>query len=110
MKAAMKSSLAVLELEQLEQHAPSDADAVSGDRLVPRDLALFGHVNVRVRVEIGHADVSIDRLLGCRAGDVLGLAQDLDAPVTLLVEDKPVARGLLVAVDDNFGVQLTEIV
>jgi flagellar motor switch protein FliN/FliY len=104
----MKSSVAVLELEQLADRAPSLESAESA-QLVPRDIALFGHVSVRVRVEIGYVDLAIERLMACKPGDVLTLAQDLDTPVTLFVEDKPVARGTLVAVDDNFGVQITEI-
>jgi len=105
------SSVAVLELEQLVEHEAETSSVFdAGQQLVPRDLALFGHVNVRVRVEIGSADVSIERLMALRSGDVLTLDQALDVPVTLYVEERAVGRGVLVAVDDNFGVQITDII
>jgi flagellar motor switch protein FliN/FliY len=31
-------------------------------------------------------------------------------PVDLLVNNKPVARGEVVAIDDNFGVRVTELI
>lgn len=106
----MKSSVTALELEEIVEPAPSQSLGVTEMPLVRRDLALFGHVNVRLSVEVGYVDVAIDRLMACKSGDILTLAQDLDAPVTLLVDGKPVALGWLVAVEDNFGVQITEIV
>ncbi|MFX6483885.1 FliM/FliN family flagellar motor switch protein [Acinetobacter baumannii] len=44
-----------------------------------------------------------------KSGEVVRLAQQVNEPVVLRLDGKPVARGNLVAVDDNFGVQLTEI-
>jgi flagellar motor switch protein FliN/FliY len=40
---------------------------------------------------------------------VLKLDAALDAPVDVLLEGNVVARGQLVAVDDNFGVRITEL-
>ena len=97
-------TVSALELVEL---SPGQA---AGDALVPRDLSLFGHVNVRVTAEIGHAELPIEELLASKSGDVIPLVQTVETPITLLINGKPVARGQLVAVDDNFGVQITEIV
>ena len=97
-------TVSALELVEL---SPSQAP---GDALVARDLSLFGHVNVRVTAEIGHAELAIEKLLASKSGDVIALTQTVETPITLLVNGKAVARGQLVAVDDNFGVQITEIV
>lgn len=98
-----KKTVQSIELEPLKQQE------VSGATLCPRDINLFGHVNVEITAEIGHAEVSIEKLLGFKAGDVLPLKEKIDTPLTLYVNDKPVALGHLVAVEDNFGVQITEI-
>lgn len=97
-------TVSALELVELNA-APTGTEP-----LVQRDLSLFGHVNVRVTAEIGHAELSIEKLLGSKSGDVISLVQTVETPITLLVNGKAVARGQLVAVDDNFGVQITEII
>lgn len=99
----MKKTVDNIELETLVQKE------TSGVSLCPRDLSLFGHVNVEVTAKIGHAEISIEKLLAFKSGDVLTLVEKVDAPLTLYINDKPVAVGNLVAVEDNFGVQITEI-
>jgi len=64
---------------------------------------------VEITAEIGHAEVSIEKLLGFKAGDVFALKETIDTPLTLYVNNKAVALGHLVAVEDNFGVQITQI-
>ncbi len=98
-----KKTVQNIELEPLKEQE------TSGAPLCPRDINLFGHVNVEITAEIGHADVSIEKLLGFKAGDVFALKEKIDTPLTLYVNSKPVALGHLVAVDDNFGVQIIEI-
>lgn len=98
-----KKTVQNIELEPLQ------AQETSGVSLCPRDINLFGHVNVEITAEIGHAEVSIEKLLGFKAGDVFALKEKIDTPLTLYVNNKPVALGHLVAVEDNFGVQITEI-
>jgi flagellar motor switch protein FliN/FliY len=65
-------------------------------------------VKVRLRVSVGQATLSIGELLALKEGGVLKLDAALDLPVEILLDDKVVARGQLVAVDDNFGVRITE--
>lgn len=99
----MAKAVENIELETLVQKE------TTGAPLCPRDINLFGHVNVEVTAEIGHAEISIEKLLGFKSGDVLQLKEKIETPLTLYINNKPVAFGHLVAVDDNFGVQITEI-
>ena len=39
----------------------------------------------------------------------VALNESLDAPVTLLLNGKPIARGALLAVDENLGIRITEL-
>jgi flagellar motor switch protein FliN len=72
-------------------------------------MGLIKHVMVELSVELGSAEMSVDELFALKAGDVVKLLQQVNQPATLCLDGKAVARGSLVAVDDNFGIQLTEI-
>jgi flagellar motor switch protein FliN/FliY len=77
--------------------------------LVRRDMSLVSHVSVELTAEIGTAQLTIEALFALKAGDVVTLLQSINEPVTLCVDNKPVAQGNLVAVNDNFGIQVTHI-
>ena len=80
-----------------------------GPSVMPQDLNLFGHVKVGLAVQVGHVTLSIDKLMSAKEGDVFSLEQAVDEPVTLLVDQKPIAKANLVAVGDHFGVEIVEI-
>lgn len=89
-----------------------EANAVENNALTPlikRDLSLIKHVLVELVVELGSAEMSVDELFALRAGDIVKLQEKVNEPAALSLNGKVVARGNLVAVDDNFGIQLTEI-
>lgn len=96
----------VVEPIELEEaiHLPSE-----GEPLIKRNLALLGHVNVRLEVVLGSAQVDVERLFSLSSGDTIALDAELDAPVTLQLDGKPIARGQLMAIEDCFGLKITEI-
>jgi flagellar motor switch protein FliN len=75
-----------------------------------KDLSLVGHVKVSLVAEVGKAEMTVDELFRLHKQDVLKLDQNVEAVVTLLLNGKAIARGELVAVDDNLGVRITELV
>jgi len=84
-------------------------EQVEQDPLIKRNLALLGHVNVRLEVVLGAAQINVERLFTLSRGDTIALDADLDAPVTLQLDGKAIARGQLMAVGDCFGLKITEI-
>lgn len=68
----------------------------------------LGAVKVKVAVRVGGAEISVAKLLEMRQGAVLELDRFVDEPLDVLVDDHVVARGVLVAVGDRFGVRITE--
>lgn len=96
----------VVEAIELEE---AGRGAAEGEPLVRRNLALLGHVNVRLEVLVGSAQIDVEKLFSLRKGDSLALDTELDAAVTLQLDGKPVARGHLVAVGDCFGLKIAEI-
>lgn len=77
--------------------------------LADADMRLVGHVQVNLVAQLGSVQVTLDKLFKLRAGDVLEMDEALDAPVTLLLNGRAVARGELLAVDDQLGVRITEL-
>jgi flagellar motor switch protein FliN/FliY len=95
--------VAPIELESAEY------ESVVGDPLIKRNLAMLGHVNVRLDVLLGAADINVEKLFALAKGDTVVLDTDLDSPVTLQLDGKSIARGQLIAVGDCFGLKITEI-
>lgn len=95
----------VVELPPLK----NSADQGSGAGILSGNLAVIGGVKVALTVRVGGATVSVDQLMAMKDAYVLKLDAALDAPVDILLEGNVVARGQLVAVDDNFGVRITEL-
>jgi flagellar motor switch protein FliN len=80
-----------------------------GDSILGANLDAVHSVKARLSVMVGEVTVSIGELLAAKADQVLTLDRLADEPVDILLEGQVVARGVLVAVDDNFGVQITEL-
>ena len=70
---------------------------------------LVEQVKVQLTVTLGEAEITMGRLFALAAGEVLALDRAADAPIDVRLNGKLIARGLLVAVEDRFGVRITEI-
>jgi flagellar motor switch protein FliN len=75
----------------------------------PDNLGLLMHVPLRLTVELGSAKMSVAEILKLGTGSVVELDRPANAPVELLVNDKPIARGEIVAVDESFGLRIVEL-
>lgn len=73
------------------------------------DIGLVGHVQVSLAAQVGTISMSIDQLFGLKNGDVVSMNELLEAPLTLMLNGRAVARGELLAVDDHFGVRILEL-
>jgi len=83
------------------------------DQKKPRDSAnieVLMHVPLQVTAELGTCNMSVAEILKLGAGSIIELDRLAGGPVDLLVNDKLIARGEVVAVDDNFGVRITELI
>lgn len=66
-------------------------------------------VPIKLTVELGSCQISMRDLLQLNVGSVVQLDKAANASVDLYVNQKLVARGEVVVVEDNFGIKLTEI-
>ena len=85
------------------------AGAPSGQPVLGQNAALLDSVKVRLSVVVGQAETTLGDLMGLKPAAVLKIDRHVEQPVDLLINGEVVARGHLVAVDDNFGVRITEV-
>ena len=81
---------------------PSDPD--------PPDLTLLMNVSLQVSARLGMCTLTIGEILALGAGSVIELDRAANEPVDVVVNGRALARGEIVAVDERFGVRITELV
>ena len=88
--------------------APAEENGFQPD--LPDDLGLVLDVPVELAVEIGRTTMTIRETLAIGPGSIVALNKMAGEPVDLLVNGKRVARGEVVAIDEEFGLRVTEVV
>ncbi len=73
------------------------------------DLSLVLDVPVELAVEIGRTTMTIRETIALAPGSVVVLDRMAGEPVDLLVNGRRVARGEVVAIDEEFGLRITEV-
>ena len=74
------------------------------------NLKLLMGVPLEISVEIGTAKRKVKDILEFQQGTIIELERQAGAPVDVVVNGNPIARGDVVVIDDNFAVRITEIV
>ena len=80
------------------------------DKVKEANLDLILDIPLSVTVELGRSKMLINDLLQLGQGSVVELTKLVGEPLEVLVNDKLVARGEVVVVNEKFGVRLTDIV
>jgi flagellar motor switch protein FliN/FliY len=73
------------------------------------NLELLMDVPLQVTVELGRTQKMVKEVLALGPGSVLELDKLAGEPVDILVNEKPIAKGEVVVIDENFGIRVTEI-
>lgn len=74
------------------------------------NIDLLMDVSLRVTVELGRTRMKLAQILELQHGSVVELDRLAGDPVDIFVNDRMVAHGEVVVVDDKFGVRITEMV
>ena len=85
----------------LEQTAPVPVTA--------EELSRLHDVPVELAVEVGRTKMTIREALALGPGSIVTLNRLAGEPVDLLVNGKPIARGEVVVIDEEFGLRVTEV-
>lgn len=73
-------------------------------------LELVLDVKVKVAVQLGTCMLPMREVLNLAPGAIIQLQHRAAEPVGLFVNDKLVAYGEVVVVEENFGIKITELV
>jgi flagellar motor switch protein FliN/FliY len=97
-----------------EGFEPASATELAGKRVAsvgPRDVEAAYDIPVQVSAVLGRATMQVSQLLKLGRGAVVELDRKLGEAVDIYVNNRLVARGEVVMVDDSrLGISMTEIV
>jgi len=70
---------------------------------------VLADVEMGVTAELGRCRMTVRELLSITPGTVIDLDRAAGAPVDVLVNGTPIARGEVVVIDEEFGIRISEI-
>ena len=110
-ESAAGPSEAPLELGELGPgQGMAEIPAMEGDDKTAADLAPVFDVPVNISAVLGRASLSVAQLLKLGPGTVLELDRKVGEAIDIYVNNRLVARGEVVVVDERLGVTMTEII
>lgn len=87
-----------------------ETSSSTGSPTKDRNLGLILDIPLRVTVELGRTKMPVSELLNLTQGSVVELSKLAGEPMEVLVNDKLIAKGEAVVVNEKFGVRLTDII
>src|SRR4051812_43053542 len=96
--------------EGMETASSSSGTRIGSGGVKDRNLDLILDIPLKVTVELGRTKMPVSELLNLTQGSVIELAKLAGEPMEVLVNDKLIARGEAVVVNEKFGVRLTDII
>ena len=99
-----------LPLEDLGPVALASDLHVELEEKIAVDLAPVFEVPVNISAVLGRAHLSVAQLLKLGSGSVLELDRKVGEAIDIYVNNRLVARGEVVVVDERLGVTMTEII
>ncbi len=76
----------------------------------PKNIELLMDVELPISIELGKTTMNIADILGLAPGSIVELDKLVGEPVDLLVNQRCVAKGEVVVVEENFGLRITQLV
>ncbi len=88
-------------LDELREAASPQVD--------PRRVTMLSDVNLRVKVQLGRTRMLVEDVLKLGEGSVVELDKLAGDPVDILINDRLIARGEVLVLNDNFCVRVSEV-
>lgn len=89
---------------------PLPAFAATPQAAPPKGIDLLSDVNLHVKIELGRTRMLVEDVLKLGEGAVVELDKLAGDPVDVFVNDRHIARGEVLVLNDNFCVRINEIV
>ncbi|MDZ4857356.1 MAG: flagellar motor switch protein FliN [Candidatus Hydrogenedentes bacterium] len=88
----------------------SAGDSAFARRAESKNMEMVLDIRLTATARLGRVEMPIADILGLGPGSIIEVGHLVDEPVELLVNDKLIARGDVVVVDEKFGLRITEII
>lgn len=80
----------------------------AGGKKIEEDI--LGNIPVTISVELGRSEMSLKEIYQLTEGSIIELQRIVGEPLDLIVNGQTIAEGEVVAVDNNYGLRLTNII
>ena len=97
-------------LDQFETTTLASEIPVENEEKIAQDLQTVFDVPVNISAVLGRAHMDVGELLSLGPGTVLELDRKVGEAIDIYVNNRLVARGEVVLVEDKLGVTMTEII
>ncbi len=88
-------------------HFDPPQSSVSENQLYDKNL--FKNIKVEVAIELGRTKISLKKLYELKSGAIIELPRLVGEPLDLVINDQVIAKGEVVAVNNNYGIRITHI-
>ncbi|MFP8643202.1 MULTISPECIES: flagellar motor switch phosphatase FliY [Priestia] len=88
----------------------SEFEHVSSPQGDSRNLDMLLDIPLQVTVELGRTKRTVQEILALSSGSIIELDKLAGEPVDILINNKLIAKGEVVVIDENFGVRVTDII
>lgn len=94
----------------VEQASFSAFEAPPLSKSEQRNLDMLMDISLQVTVELGRTKKTIKEILELTQGSIIELDKLAGEPVDIFVNDKLIAEGEVVVIEENFGVRITDVI
>jgi len=78
--------------------------------LRPDNLDMVLDIQLTATARLGRVEMPVGDILNLGPGSIIEVGHLVDEPIELLINDKLIARGDVVVVDEKFGLRITEVI
>ncbi len=101
------------ELHEKQELAPASKDDDADEfekNYQPSDLVEAFHIPVKISAVLGKRKIPVSELINLKENDIVKLDRNVGEAIDILVNDRLIARGEVVIMEDKLGVTMTEII
>jgi flagellar motor switch protein FliN len=97
--------------DKIEENNTSDASQDNGSQQKEEyDMDLILDLPLDVSVELGKVKIPVNELLQLGRGSILELTKPVGEPLDIYINNKLIAKGEVVILDDKFGIRVADII
>lgn len=100
-----ENTVSVVELTEVEE--------INNTQEIPflqgKNLDLIQDLPVQLEVKLGSFNTSVDNLYQLKEGSLVQLTTKVDEPVKIYLGENIVAEGIIVAVDEHYAIEITNL-